>query len=209
MRLRSIAALRYITACRSSLAQLTPTLLFFPVFLFAQLLQGRMLNGQREEPDLMQPNDCGRVRRRRPLLFSALALSNTFSFPLHDPDTEFDCLYLDLNAIIHPACHPEDRPPPATEEEMMLAIFASIDEIFAMIRPRKLLYLAVDGKAETWGRATATQSHPPYMHCFTPSSGVAPRAKMNQQRARRFRAAQEAAESASEVEQKVQTAVSR
>jgi 5'-3' exoribonuclease 2 len=56
---------------------------------------------------------------------------------------EFDNLYLDMNGIVHPCSHPEDKPAPRDEVEMMLAIFTYTARVVGMVRPRKLLYLAV------------------------------------------------------------------
>ena len=56
---------------------------------------------------------------------------------------EIDNLYLDMNGIVHPCSHPEDRPPPSNENEMMLAIFEYTNRVLNMCRPRKLLMIAV------------------------------------------------------------------
>ncbi|EFO63060.1 5'-3' exoribonuclease 2 [Giardia lamblia P15] len=76
-----------------------------------------------------------------------------------------DNLYFDTNGLIHPCFHPEGRPQPETEAEVFEEIFQVIDRVVSVCRPRRLLYLAVDGPA--------------------------PRAKLNQQRSRRFMAAYE------------------
>lgn len=56
---------------------------------------------------------------------------------------ENDNLYLDMNGIVHPCSHPEDKDPPKDEEEMMLEIFKYTERVFNMVRPRKLLMIAV------------------------------------------------------------------
>ncbi|XP_953036.1 exoribonuclease (XRN family member), putative [Theileria annulata] len=91
-----------------------------------------------------------------------------------NPNGEFDNLYLDMNGIIHPCCHPENMEQPQTEELMFNCILDYLDRIFFMVRPRKLIYLAI-----------GNVNHDIIIFI----DGVAPRAKINQQRSRRFKSA--------------------
>ena len=83
---------------------------------------------------------------------------------------QVDNFYLDMNGIIHPCTHNNEKSSVVILDEtaMFKKIFSYVDLLFKIVRPTSVMYLAVDG--------------------------VAPRAKMNQQRGRRFRSGQEAEE---------------
>lgn len=85
--------------------------------------------------------------------------------PPPPPTAAVSALYIDLNGVIHPCCHSEEDASVAqrTEAEKLRSICAALDALVRDQRPTQLLYIAVDG--------------------------VAPRAKMNQQRTRRYMAA--------------------
>jgi 5'-3' exoribonuclease 2 len=74
-------------------------------------------------------------------------------------DLPFDNVYIDLNSILHPCCFPIGMTI-KTEDEMLVRVFKYLDLMLDQLNPRKLFYIAIDG--------------------------VAPRAKLNQQRARRY-----------------------
>ena len=73
-----------------------------------------------------------------------------------------------MNGIIHNCTHKDTADPifRLSEDEMFIRIFNYIEHLYSKIKPKQLFFMAVDG--------------------------VAPRAKMNQQRARRFRTALDA-----------------
>eukprot|EP00866_Antonospora_locustae_P000930 jgi/Antlo1/930/2446 len=78
-----------------------------------------------------------------------------------------DMLYIDFNAIVHRCCKHPMAPPPKDENEIFLNVQAYLCNIVELVEPRILVYIATDG--------------------------VAPRAKLNQQRARRYHSSVEAA----------------
>jgi 5'-3' exoribonuclease 2 len=102
---------------------------------------------------------------RNPKILQDARESEPESFESGNP--AIDNFYVDMNGLIHPACNPkgENIKEPSNFQEQCENIYEYIDKIMNIVRPRSLVYLAIDG--------------------------VAPRAKMNQQRSRRFRAAME------------------
>ena len=58
-----------------------------------------------------------------------------------------DNFYIDMNGMIHPCFHPENRAPPRNEEEVFQEIFVYLDKVLEVVNPSKLLYLAIDGPA--------------------------------------------------------------
>lgn len=78
---------------------------------------------------------------------------------------EFDCFYLDMNGIIHNCTHSDGDNSMSTLslQAQLHGVFTYMDRLIThIIKPQQLVYIAIDG--------------------------VAPRAKLNQQRSRRFRA---------------------
>uniref|UniRef100_A0AAV1UG39 Uncharacterized protein n=1 Tax=Peronospora matthiolae TaxID=2874970 RepID=A0AAV1UG39_9STRA len=80
---------------------------------------------------------------------------------------EFDAFYLDMNGIIHSCTHSDTATDARLSQQSLEAqlhgIFTYLDRLVThIIKPKQLVYIAIDG--------------------------VAPRAKLNQQRSRRFRA---------------------
>ncbi|CAM9601459.1 unnamed protein product [Ectocarpus fasciculatus] len=114
----------------------------------------------------------GHLRMGIPKLFRWLTdqypvISQRLDQGLNEHTAPIDNLYLDMNGVIHMCTHHnDDEFIELNEKEMFRRIFIFTDRMFKLVRPRRLMYLAVDG--------------------------TAPRAKMNQQRSRRFRSSKEA-----------------
>lgn len=139
------------------------------------------MNGPLEQPAcLLHPSESTTALFGIPKMFRWLTdqypdiINNRLDEGLAE-DIAVDNFYLDMNGIIHPCTHGnnENELIYLDETAMFKKIFLYVDRLYKMVQPNKVLYLAVDG--------------------------TAPRAKMNQQRSRRFRAAKEAEQLAADL----------
>lgn len=58
---------------------------------------------------------------------------------------EIDNLYLDMNGIIHNCTHGNDPTTKLTEHEMVVRIVNYLDRLIQIIKPKQLLFMAIDG----------------------------------------------------------------
>jgi len=139
------------------------------------------MNGPLEQPAcLLNPSESTTALFGIPKMFRWLTdqypdiINNRLDEGLAE-DIAVDNFYLDMNGIIHPCTHGnnENELIYLDETAMFKKIFLYVDRLYKMVQPNKVLYLAVDG--------------------------TAPRAKMNQQRSRRFRSAKEAEQLAADL----------
>jgi 5'-3' exoribonuclease 1 len=106
---------------------------------------------------------------------------------------QVDNFYLDMNGIIHTCTHSNnDKLIALNEKEMFQRIFAYTDRLYKLARPSTLMFLAVDGNLLDFDLLCFLKLYEIYLiREISTKIGVAPRAKMNQQRSRRFRSSKE------------------
>ena len=75
-----------------------------------------------------------------------------------------DNLYLDMNGIIHNCTHGNDPGTKLTEEEMIVKVFGYLDKLFQVVKPQRLLFMAIDG--EILLQALLTMQSAPLLLCL-------------------------------------------
>ena len=63
---------------------------------------------------------------------------------MESPD--IDNLYLDMNGIIHNCTHDNEGKSICNEDEMVSKIFTYLQKLVQIVKPRKVLFMAIDGE---------------------------------------------------------------